>query len=337
MNAETELNGKSRNWRTGMVIFGLFIFVLGLLSLAIGVLLLVVLSFASVVEGMGGTVQLRNMIPGIALYMGIGGVFVWLGIGSVMARRWARALILILSALWSTVGMLTMLLMSRWLPAIMNSMVASGEISVSMVRIVMFCAVIGIAIVYVVVPGVLFLFYRSRHVKYTVEKYDLKTRWTDACPLPVLALAMIFFSGGFFFLFSFAYNCLVPFFGIMLHGFTGAAMVCGLIALHVYLGIGVFHRKIQAWWAAVAYVLLMGISSIITFSRVDILMIYQELRLIDQSQLKMMEDFFSSRMMLEMTIPWIVLMVLYLLAIKRYFQEEPVQPGTVNPPPAVVE
>ena len=42
--------------------------------------------------------------------------------------------------------------------------------------------------VFVLLPIAWVLFYRSRHVQATCEARDPVARWTDACPLPVLAL-----------------------------------------------------------------------------------------------------------------------------------------------------
>ena len=43
---------------------------------------------------------------------------------------------------------------------------------------------------FILVPAVWTFFYNSRHVKATGEAPDPVTRWTDACPLPVLAICL---------------------------------------------------------------------------------------------------------------------------------------------------
>ncbi len=43
---------------------------------------------------------------------------------------------------------------------------------------------------FVLVPAVWMFFYQSRHVKATCEARDPVTRWTDACPLPVLGFCL---------------------------------------------------------------------------------------------------------------------------------------------------
>ena len=43
---------------------------------------------------------------------------------------------------------------------------------------------------FIALPAVWIFFYKSRHVKATCEARDPVTRWTDACPLPVLGLCL---------------------------------------------------------------------------------------------------------------------------------------------------
>jgi len=46
-------------------------------------------------------------------------------------------------------------------------------------------------LLFIVLPGGLILVYQSRHTKATCEARDPVPRWTDACPLPVLALSLM--------------------------------------------------------------------------------------------------------------------------------------------------
>ncbi len=47
----------------------------------------------------------------------------------------------------------------------------------------------------VILPLLFVLFYRSRHVKATCESYHPAPDWSEACPLPLLALSLMFFVG----------------------------------------------------------------------------------------------------------------------------------------------
>ena len=48
--------------------------------------------------------NVRMMIPGIALYLMLAVAFIWLGVGSIRARRWAWTLTVVLSWMWLIMG-----------------------------------------------------------------------------------------------------------------------------------------------------------------------------------------------------------------------------------------
>ena len=56
----------------------------------------------------------------------------------------------------------------------------------------MVIALLFLGVFFVILPAVWIFFYKSRQVKATCEARDPVARWTDACPLPVLALCLWF-------------------------------------------------------------------------------------------------------------------------------------------------
>src|SRR4051794_25240629 len=86
--------------KAGLIVFG----VLTLLGGCLCALLVPLTIFAQMVAPHEGP-QLNHqaMIPGVVLYAAMAIALIWLGIGSIQARRWARALLLIGS--WSALGM----------------------------------------------------------------------------------------------------------------------------------------------------------------------------------------------------------------------------------------
>src|SRR5208337_5540265 len=61
------------------------------------------------------------MLPGMAVYGLLAVALVWLGIGSIKARRWARALLLIFSWSWLIMGVF----MTAIMPFIMSKSLAN--------------------------------------------------------------------------------------------------------------------------------------------------------------------------------------------------------------------
>ena len=48
--------------------------------------------------------NVQTMIPGIVLYFVLAVALVWLGVGSIRARRWAWTLTVVLSWMWLIMG-----------------------------------------------------------------------------------------------------------------------------------------------------------------------------------------------------------------------------------------
>jgi hypothetical protein len=86
----------------GLIIFGILTILLGCLS----GLLVPLMLFAQMASAKttGAPPPFSVILPGILLYGFLAVALVWLGIGSIMARRWARALLLIFSWSWLIMG-----------------------------------------------------------------------------------------------------------------------------------------------------------------------------------------------------------------------------------------
>ncbi len=213
----------------------------------------------------------------VAFFAPLAVMFVWLGVGSIMARRWSRALSLVVGWLWLAGGVVSFLGVVLFLPSFSEVMrEASTAPAVSEEQVAMMMAVMRTvmivfqAIFFIILPGSLVLFYRSKHVKATCEARDPKVRWTDNRPLPVLALSGFLGFG--------AYQSVVsglssfrmfPAFGTLLRGAPAVVLLCGVGVVLVFLSRGVYRLDVRAWWAVVGFYILALISSTITFMRIS--------------------------------------------------------------------
>src|SRR5438034_406184 len=83
----------------------------------------------------------------------------------------------------------------------------------------LFVPLMFFGVIYVILPGAWVLFYRSRHVKATCESYDPMVRWTDHCPLPVLAVSLwLTFSALMMLVMAVVYKGILPMFGSFVAG-----------------------------------------------------------------------------------------------------------------------
>jgi len=88
--------------RTGLLLFGILWILIGLAQGGMSLLLV-----GGTIAGSPGALPMRMAAPMALMYLGIGTGFVLLGVGSMMPRRWARALILVLSWMWLITGVLS--------------------------------------------------------------------------------------------------------------------------------------------------------------------------------------------------------------------------------------
>jgi len=211
-------------------------------------------------------------------------------------------------------------------------MAQKGQIPKEMAVIMTYGMLGFLAVVYIIIPGVLVLFYGNKNVKMTCERRDPQMRWTDKCPLPVLAISLV--SGvcaigtllmGFF-------GWTVPFFGYVLNGIAGAGVVLVAMVLLGYVAWGTYKLSVKAWWCAVLMVIAWGISICITFSRESSLLdLYEKMNLSPQ-ELELIKQSVMSHYS-GMTVifgVWTAGLLGYLIYTKRYFKSPAIPEQPVN-------
>jgi hypothetical protein len=269
-------------------------------------------------------VEIRMLIPGVLFYLGVAFWFIWLGIGSIRARRWARSLWLAASWLWLIAGIGGVMFMLTTMPGMYGQMSKSGQLPAGAIRVAQ-CVSLGfMALFYIVFPGAFILFYGSRHVKATVERLDPRPRWTDKCPLPVLAVSLVLASiAGSLLLLGF-YNWALPFFGVILTGATSAALVFILSAVLLHTAWRIYRLHVAAWRIAIALTGLWGCSILLTFTRTSFMTFYEKMNF-PAAQLDVMRAIapaFESGIMLFSWL-WVLIALGYLLYIRKFFAPAP--------------
>ena len=91
--------------KTGLAVFGAIQIAMGALcALFVPLMIMGMLVAAVKDKGADEALSMRAMIPGLLVYVLLAIWFIWMGIGSILARRWARALCLVASWLWLISG-----------------------------------------------------------------------------------------------------------------------------------------------------------------------------------------------------------------------------------------
>jgi hypothetical protein len=307
--------------RTGLIVFGILEMLLGGLAALMVPLMIVGQLMAS--RATQEPLPLRQIIPGMAFYLMLAAVLIGLGIGSLKCRRWARALSLIVAWSWLAMGVLTVGLMAFMLPSVLKTAQPPGQgLPESALAVVMVISLLFTSLLMVVVPGVLVVFYQSRHVKATCESRNPSAVWTDACPLPVLGLSLwLWLCAVTMLALPLSTHGVVPAFGTLLSGFVGS-LCCWVVAgLWGYCGWAVYRLRAAGWWVVLVSVCVMAISAWITFSRIDLMEMYRQMGY-SERQIEMMKQFsfIQNPRMAYFSVAGVVPMVGLLLWVKRYFR-----------------
>ena len=265
---------------TGLMVFGVMTILLGALAALLAVITLAGMAVASTLPNAQQQVSLATVIPGTLLYVGLAVALTWLGIGSFQARRWARALLLIFSWTWLLGGLIDIVVLAFVMPRVMANLPtpagAAQPVPQGTLFIIMIITILMTGFFMVVLPGIWLFFYSSRHVKLTCEWRDPVVRWTDLCPLPVLALCLWLGFSAFMMLTMNAMPYLAaPFFGMFVSGMAARAVYMAMGLISAYAAWLLYRLDTRGWWLALAAFLLFAISATITYSLHDITELYQ--------------------------------------------------------------
>lgn len=312
---------------TGLMIFGILTLLLGCLAGLFVPLMLFGQMMAAKAPNAPPT-NTAAILPAMFIYIMLAVALIWLGIGSIKARRWARALLLIFSWSWLVMGIfmtvITPFVMAKAfanLPAnTQNGQPAMPPAAITGMIVFM---VLFFAIFFVVVPAVWTFFYNSRHVKATCEARDPVTRWTDACPLPVLGFCLwLLFGVPWLLVMPLTGHAVMPFFGIFLIGLPGSLFCLAIAAIWGYAAWLLYRLDVRGWWLILIALVVFMVSALMTYAHHDIIEMYQ-LMGYPQAQIEQIQKmglFTGNRM------SWMVALcslpfVGYLLFIKKYLRK----------------
>ncbi len=178
-------------------------------------------------------------------------------------RRWARTLALTLLGAWLVVGVpLTIV--------IFLVLATSKDPSVTAALI----AAVLLGLSYLLIPGVLIRFYRSRDVRRTFESHDPSTYGIAKLPIPILVLSILYLLYIVLLHAPIFFNGLFPLFGVLQVGLPGILWLDAAMACLACLLWGVLKLKPWAWWGSVAYFGLMIASLFLTLSPMSVLDVF---------------------------------------------------------------
>ncbi len=318
---ETAQSSRFKDMKTGLVVFGILQIIFGgFCVLMVPFAIFGMIASAFLDESSATAMSPTMMIPGVLIYVAAAVWFICMGIGSIKARRWARALLLVTSWIWLIGGIGGFIVILLVMPDMFDKMGENEQMPAGAALIVKYVVMTFMTVFYVIIPAALVLFYGNKNVKATCEFRDTKVRWTDKCPLPVLASSLMFGLWAVSIPFMGFYGWVFPFFGSILSGMRGAAVGLGVMLLSGYIAWGIYRLNIKAWWGAILFVIGWTVSTGITFSRVSMLDYYEKMNFPEQQHdaIKQYSILQGNSMFLFCGL-WLVGFLGYLLYTRRYF------------------
>lgn len=202
-----------------------------------------------------GGQQLSQMIPGLVGYTGGAGLLTWAGIGSLMARRWAPAVIVAGSVVWLVRGLLALVVACVAVPYMLESMPRMAAGQPEWAGMLAATTMVGMtAVGGVIVPALLLALYARRSVRQTCEQRDPTPRWTDGRPLAVLTLAAALATEGAGDLLAATAGAPNVLFGRPLFGAWALAAALGSAGVAAIVALDLCRLKRWAWWGSLVYI-----------------------------------------------------------------------------------
>lgn len=310
-----------RDRSTGLTIFGIIQILLGGLCALMCPLALFGLMMSRKISGI--STPMASQLLGVLWYALMAAIFITLGIGSIQARRWAHALSLILSYVWLICGVLIVVLITAIVPVAIRTGLQAGskDVPAGVMAVVLTIGIAFAAVFLIVLPIIFLVFYSKQDVRETCRQRDPVERWTDRCPLPVLAMSLLFAFTAFYYLATGVAKPLLPFFGVYLTGIRGAIGLLLLAALEAYFSRAFFRLKPTGWWIAVFTRGLFLISTAITFTRNNLMDVYVKIGMSSREMQQLNSNpIVHSRAVLFFGLSFSLIFFGYLLWLKKYFK-----------------
>jgi hypothetical protein len=259
----------------------------------------------------------------LGIYAIVAVLFIWLGIGSIRARRWACDLLLAISRIWLVTGVCTVVIAGILLPGLVQGLGVAADIPPAALLIAIAVTLALVSLIYVLLPGAFVLFYRSPNVIATCRARDSRPQFTDDCPPRVLTLSVVWGMAAISVVAMPAYNWAFPFFGRLLLGAAGAGPWIGVLMVCGALAWGSCRRRPWAWWGAVAATVAAAVSTVLTSIRMSPAAMIRALPIADD-QMQVLTSI-SWPGVWVISLGWIVLwgsMFAYLFTMRTFFLDD---------------
>jgi hypothetical protein len=265
---------------TTLVLVGVFQVLLGCLCGLMALMVVAASALQPVAQRPQGPAMNRQaMIQGVGFYLTLAVALVWLGIGLARARRWAWTLTVVLSWMWLIVGAVAFVMVVFFVaPAMAAFLPKQMQLPPEAMMAMWIFLGVFTACFYILLPGAFVVLLHRESVRVTCLRRDPNVRWTDRCPMPVLALSiMLAVSVVSMSSLILAYGSVMPLFGVLISGTAGSVVIVSIALVLAYLAWGAYRLKPAAWWGMLLLGVAWALNMVISFSRTDLMELYEKM------------------------------------------------------------
>jgi hypothetical protein len=277
--------------------------------------------------------DVRSMVFILLMYAILAAILIGAGIGAVRVRRWVRPVVLIFSWSWLVTGGIGLVFWLLGGPSMRQILISSVPAGAPRPPVVVYYAIawgagILMTLLMVALPAFLLWAFRRRGMRETLEFFDPRTRWTDACPTPVLAVSawLVLAAAGCL---LYCLYAVLPVFGLVIGGLAALAGLILLAVVFAWLAWQTYRLRLIGWWGTLLVLTFWGASVVWTFSRVGWAEFYRKAGYSPRQVEPLMRYSAGYESgMLWMVALWSIALVVYLLCVRKYFTRDR------NAPPA---
>jgi len=264
--------------RGGMIAIGIILICIGGLCACMGAMMPMALLMQGNLAAGQKTPAIPHatqmMIGAAVVYVTIAGAIIFVAIGTLRCQRWARPVMIVISALTLISGIAGLAIFGLGYSSFAGQLNQRGGPPPGFAPIIFGGTLLVLFLFIVVVPGGFLWFFARAKVAEALMVLDPVPRWTDDVPLPVLAISLTFAIWGITTCISAIFGMAAEF-GTILVGVTASAvlLIQGLIEMSIAWA--TFRRSAASWWAALVYAIFYAIAMGSTAVRSDKLGLYR--------------------------------------------------------------
>jgi hypothetical protein len=254
-----------------IILCGVVELLMGAFCALLSALMMFAVLFADRLPTSGKAPPSRPAMVAALLMFGLGALFfVTVGIGTMLRRRWARLVMLVVSPLWLALGVLVSIVFVMIMPMVLEAVRKQQEAASGRAMGAFLGIMAGINLfLYILLPGGFLFFYSRKSVKAAFHETAPGPPRRAGRPLPVLILSVWMAICAVTTLFSLVFGSQVIF-GQVLRGFPAALLTVLAAGIYAWLARGLYRMRKAAWLGSVVITLVLAVSAFVTQLRVPL-------------------------------------------------------------------